>query len=362
MHVVDPPGANDATGHDTADRPGNGSATPTEVSVTFPVLVTTNEYATASPAAATVVGAARLHDRDRRRLRHGHQRRIVVDHGCTDRRRAGRGRRVHDRTRIHIRLRHRIRRSTRRRPTRRQRRHRTRHRRQPRQRIGDTHRGERDVARVRHHERVRHNITSCRDRGRRRRTSRPRSTATASPSRAPNRHRSPPHPTGGVPDAVAVFTTEPASTSACVTRYEAVHVVDAPGANDATGHVTADRPGNGSATPTEVSVTFPVFVTTNEYATASPAAATVDGTAVFTTEIDGSGTTVTVATSVSEHRSADRRRTGGRGGVDDRPSVDIGLGDDVRGRARRRRTRRQRRRPDTTPPTGPATDRRRRPR
>ena len=43
-----------------------------------------------------------------------------------------------------------------------------------------------------------------------------------------------------------------------------MHVVDAPGANDATGHVTADRPGNGSDTATDDNVTLPVFVTTNE--------------------------------------------------------------------------------------------------
>ena len=40
VHVVDPPGANDDTGHEIADRPGSGSVTPTEVRVTLPVLVT----------------------------------------------------------------------------------------------------------------------------------------------------------------------------------------------------------------------------------------------------------------------------------------------------------------------------------
>ena len=43
-----------------------------------------------------------------------------------------------------------------------------------------------------------------------------------------------------------------------------MHVVESPGANVMTGHVTADRPGSGSATPTDVSVTLPVFVTRNE--------------------------------------------------------------------------------------------------
>jgi hypothetical protein len=55
--------------------------------------------------------------------------------------------------------------------------------------------------------------------------------------------------------------------SANVTVYDAVQVVDAAGANVDTGHDTADKPGNGSETPTAVKVTLPVFVTTNEYAT-----------------------------------------------------------------------------------------------
>ena len=71
-------------------------------------------------------------------------------------------------------------------------------------------------------------------------------------------------PIGGVPVAVAVFTTVPASMSACVTVYEAAQVVHAPGANDDTGQVTADRPGSGSDTPIAVSVTVPVLVTRNE--------------------------------------------------------------------------------------------------
>ena len=68
-------------------------------------------------------------------------------------------------------------------------------------------------------------------------------------------------PVGGVPDAVAVLLTAPASMSAWVTVRDAVHVVDAPGANDDTGHEMADRPGSGSVTPTEVRVTLPVLVT-----------------------------------------------------------------------------------------------------
>nr|WP_238579612.1 hypothetical protein [Agreia bicolorata] len=108
-------------------------------------------------------------------------------------------------------------------------------------------------------------------------------------------------PSGGVPVDVAVFVIEPASTSACVATYDAVHVTDAPGANDAApaGHVTAGAvpvPENAvSATVTSVIVTLPVFVTTNEYATASPAFAIDDGSADFTTANDGFAWAVTTA-------------------------------------------------------------------
>ena len=43
MQVVDTVGANVDTGHDTADKPGNGSETATDVKVTLPLFVTTNE-------------------------------------------------------------------------------------------------------------------------------------------------------------------------------------------------------------------------------------------------------------------------------------------------------------------------------
>ena len=93
-------------------------------------------------------------------------------------------------------------------------------------------------------------------------------------------------PLGGVPDAVAVFTIEPASIFATVTVYDAVHVVDTEGANVDTGHDTTDKPGNGSVTPTDVNVTLPVFVTANEYATDWPAAVTVVGSADLAIVID----------------------------------------------------------------------------
>ena len=74
-------------------------------------------------------------------------------------------------------------------------------------------------------------------------------------------------PTGGVPEATALLTIDPVSRSAWVDTYVAVQVVVAPGASVVTGQVTADRPGNGSATPTPDSVTLPVLVTANEYVT-----------------------------------------------------------------------------------------------
>ena len=156
MHVVDTEGANVDTGHDTTDKPGSGSATPTEVSVTLPVFVTTNEYATDWPTAVTVLGSADFT--------------TVIDGDWVD-------------------------------------------------------------------------VTVAES-----------VSVTAGP-------------VGGVPVVVAVFTTEPAFMSDSVTVYDAVHVVDTEGANVDTGHETADKPGSGSVTPTDVNVTLPVFVTTNEYAT-----------------------------------------------------------------------------------------------
>jgi hypothetical protein len=86
-------------------------------------------------------------------------------------------------------------------------------------------------------------------------------------------------PVGGVPDAVAVLFTVPASTSPCVNEYDFVHVVDTPGASWATGQVTV--PTFGSLTPIDVKVTLPVFFTTNEYATVEPADIPDGAPAVF---------------------------------------------------------------------------------
>ncbi|SNT64886.1 hypothetical protein SAMN05216276_11422 [Streptosporangium subroseum] len=70
-------------------------------------------------------------------------------------------------------------------------------------------------------------------------------------------------PVGGVPEAVAVFAIDPASTSACVVTYVPVHVVEACGANVATGHVTTPgvpEPENAVSTaPTPVNVALPVL-------------------------------------------------------------------------------------------------------
>jgi hypothetical protein len=68
-------------------------------------------------------------------------------------------------------------------------------------------------------------------------------------------------PLGGVPDAVAVFVTPPASTSACVVAYVAVQDSSWAGASVSVGQLTDERPGSKSVTLTEVSVTLPVFVT-----------------------------------------------------------------------------------------------------
>ena len=92
-------------------------------------------------------------------------------------------------------------------------------------------------------------------------------------------------PRGVTPDAVALSWTDPASTSACDTVYDPVHVVDAPGASVVTGHDTDTAPAGAtgtSDTDNEPTVIFPVFVTTNEYETTWPAAVTDVGDADFT--------------------------------------------------------------------------------
>ncbi|MFF3443352.1 hypothetical protein [Streptosporangium sp. NPDC002721] len=72
-------------------------------------------------------------------------------------------------------------------------------------------------------------------------------------------------PVGGVPEATAVFTTEPESMSACVIVYVLVQVVVACGASVVTGQlITAGGPEpekDVSATLKAVSVVLPVLTT-----------------------------------------------------------------------------------------------------
>ena len=69
-------------------------------------------------------------------------------------------------------------------------------------------------------------------------------------------------PVGGVPVAVALLFTSPASTSACVIVCVPVQVVFWPGASVVTGH-TAAASSWASFTTRPVIVTLPVFVTRN---------------------------------------------------------------------------------------------------
>ncbi len=77
-------------------------------------------------------------------------------------------------------------------------------------------------------------------------------------------------PPGVVPVAVAVLSTTPAFTSACVIVCVPVQVVEAPGASVVTGH-TAAASSWASLITRPVSVTLPVFVTRNVYAIVLPA-------------------------------------------------------------------------------------------
>jgi hypothetical protein len=126
-------------------------------------------------------------------------------------------------------------------------------------------------------------------------------------------------PVGGVPDAVAVLVIEPASMSAWVTTYVAVQVVDCCGATGAAGQVTTGAvpvPENAdSATATPVRVWLPVFVTRNEYVTVCPAAVTVVGLAVFSSDRLAIALAVTVAVDGGEVTA------GPAGGVPDAVAV-----------------------------------------
>ena len=111
-------------------------------------------------------------------------------------------------------------------------------------------------------------------------------------------------PVGGVPDAVAVLSTWPLSTSACVTDVVAEQVIVSVGAKlePATGtHVNADKPGNGSVTDTFARVTVPSLVATKPYVRVSPRVTSPEPSSsafddkLFTNAIDGSCSTGTVS-------------------------------------------------------------------
>ena len=67
-----------------------------------------------------------------------------------------------------------------------------------------------------------------------------------------------------MPVAVAVFTIEPALTSAWVSTRVAVQVNEAPAASVVPGQLMAERPASGSVTPTVFNGTDPMLVTRNE--------------------------------------------------------------------------------------------------
>src|SRR6218665_2607388 len=86
--------------------------------------------------------------------------------------------------------------------------------------------------------------------------------------------------------------------SPCVITYDPVHVNVPPGANGcpAVGHVTVSPPPfklKSSETRISDIVTFPVFVTTNEYDTRSPTRATVVRLKLFATDNPGADAIVT---------------------------------------------------------------------
>ena len=97
-------------------------------------------------------------------------------------------------------------------------------------------------------------------------------------------------PAGEVAETVAVFATCPASMSDCSSVYVAVQVVADPGDRVVTGHETV--PTLGSLTVTPVSVTLPVFVTTNEYGSVLPAVAPLGVPACLSSATPGPGVTV----------------------------------------------------------------------
>ena len=127
---------------------------------------------------------------------------------------------------------------------------------------------------------------------------------------AVTRHRS-----AGYPVAVAVFTTCPASTSAWVTVYVAVQVVDAAGANVVTGQDTA--PTFGSSTAHRSRSRSRCWSPRSCSRSSIPAAVPGRGAACLSNVIDGPAAIGVVVVSVAVDVRAGRRRARrGRGVVD----------------------------------------------
>jgi hypothetical protein len=100
---------------------------------------------------------------------------------------------------------------------------------------------------------------------------------------------------GSSPVTVAELKTDPASTSACVVTYVAVHVVDAPGASVVTGQTGWDTPGRVSLTTMLCNVTSPVLATRKLYEIVCPPPVKDVGNADFTIARSADGPVVMVA-------------------------------------------------------------------
>ena len=185
---------------------------------------------------------------------------------------------------------------------------------------------------------------------------------TAAPTPSPNRCRSPAGPLGGVPDAVAVFGDRAGIHVGLGHRVRRrTRRRSTPAPTIATGHVTADRPGSGSVTPTDVSVTLPVLVTRNEYATVSPAAVTVGRRRrLHHADRRRLRQPITVAESLSVTGSAQPAASRRRRRVHDRAGIHVGLGHRVASPNTSSSRPAPTTRPDTSRPTDPAADRPRR--
>jgi hypothetical protein len=101
------------------------------------------------------------------------------------------------------------------------------------------------------------------------------------------------------PVTVPVATTEPASTSAWVSVYGAVQVVEPPGASVFVGQLTlSEGPAGGArvaAVLRPVRLTFPVLVTRNDQVTAWPAVPAEAGSTEVASATAGLWVVVTVA-------------------------------------------------------------------